>query len=66
MGSDSLLLPMQSSSGGQLGTGNEFDYWRPTVVDTLEDEEGRTLPASSWRALQVSCGLNHTAVVIDV
>ena len=66
MGSDSSLLPMQTSSGGQLGLGNEFDYWRPTVIDTLEDEEGRTLPASSWSALQVSCGMNHTAAVVAV
>ena len=66
MGSDSSLLPMQTSSGGQLGTGNEFDYWRPTVIDNLEDEDGRTLPASSSTALRVSCGLNHTAAIIDV
>ena len=66
MGSDSSLLPMQTSSGGQLGTGNEFDYWKPTVIDTIEDEEGRTLLASRWSALQVSCGFNHTAAIIDV
>ncbi|CAK0784231.1 hypothetical protein CVIRNUC_007435 [Coccomyxa viridis] len=66
VGSDSSLLPMQTSSGGQLGLGNEFDYWRPTVIDTLQDEEGRTLPASSWSALQVSCGMNHTAAIVAV
>ena len=51
MGSDSSLLPMQTSSGGQLGLGNEFDYWRPTVIDTLQDEEGRTLASLKLECL---------------
>ena len=46
-----LCYPWQTSSGGQLGLGNEFDYWRPTVIDTLEDEEGRTLPSLKLECL---------------
>jgi len=62
------------SSGGQLGLGNEFDYWAPTQVTDLQvSGGGETQPdlqqpevASSWKALQVSCGFNHTAAIIEV
>ncbi len=66
MGSDSAVFPQHTSSGGQLGLGNEFDYWKPTAVKELVDEEGRSLPALHWSALSVSCGLNHTAAIVKV
>ena len=65
------------SSGGQLGLGNEFDYWAPTQVtdlqtDGVEDQPGQPGQQAStdsvlkWKAVQVSCGFNHTAAVVDV
>lgn len=62
------------SSGGQLGLGNEFDYWAPTQVTDLQtggcedqaDQQAPTLSQISWRALQVSCGFNHTAAVVTL
>ena len=66
VGSDSAVFPQHTSSGGQLGLGNEFDYWKPTAVQDLTDEEGKRLPASSWGALHVSCGLNHTAAIVKL
>jgi alpha-tubulin suppressor-like RCC1 family protein len=41
------------SSGGQLGVGNEYDYWRPMRVPL---EDGVVVQ-------QVACGFNHTAAV---
>ena len=60
------------SSGGQLGLGNEFDYWAPTQVTDLQTGSGGDEPVQQepslskmrWRALQVSCGFNHTAAVV--
>ena len=66
MGSDSATFSQHTSSGGQLGLGNEFDYWKPTAVQHLIDEERKTLPESSWGAMSVSCGLNHTAAIIKL
>ncbi|CEF97508.1 Regulator of chromosome condensation, RCC1 [Ostreococcus tauri] len=40
------------SSGGQLGLGNDFDYWEPTEV---------WLPGD---AVGVSCGFNHTLALV--
>jgi len=62
------------SSGGQLGLGNEFDYWKPTQVTDLlmsgngtpESEPTAPILASSWKAMHVSCGFNHTAAVIEI
>lgn len=57
------------SSGGQLGLGNEFDYWAPTQVTDLRlSVDGRAQPdlASSWKAVQVSCGFNHTTAIIEL
>ena len=59
--------------GGQLGHGNDFDYWSPTAVEWLqlsETEMVRQEPegggALAWRVLQVACGLNHTAAVVEL
>lgn len=62
------------SSGGQLGLGSEFDYWAPTQVTDLQTGGGEdqpvqqapTVPQIRWRALQVSCGFNHTAAVVTL
>ncbi|XP_024948627.1 uncharacterized protein LOC102615671 isoform X7 [Citrus sinensis] len=42
------------SSGGQLGHGNDVDYIHPTIVNFGENV----------KALQVSCGFNHTALAV--
>lgn len=67
-------LETGQSSGGQLGLGNEFDYWAPTLVSDLQMSESGALQseaqepvlAARWKALEVSCGFNHTAAVIEV
>ncbi|XP_068643604.1 ultraviolet-B receptor UVR8 [Aristolochia californica] len=43
------------SSGGQLGQGNDVDYYEPTEVKLEENV----------RALQVSCGFNHTGAIFE-
>jgi alpha-tubulin suppressor-like RCC1 family protein len=60
--------------GGQLGLGSDFDYWRPTTVTHLATGPGGGggVPQFGagghqlWRALQVSCGMNHTAMIFEV
>ena len=70
MGSNTALFPSETSSGGQLGLGNDFDYWTPTAVQQLlygdealaaEDGEGQ-----GWRVQQVACGLNHSAAIAEL
>lgn len=62
---------------GQLGQGNDADYWQPMPVRRLETrpagevlaaaaEDARAGGAPTWKAVQVSCGLNHTAAVVEV
>ncbi|BBH02539.1 hypothetical protein Prudu_013143 [Prunus dulcis] len=43
------------SSGGQLGHGTDVDYIRPTKVTF----------GKNVKALQVSCGFNHTGTVLE-
>ncbi|XP_057972295.1 ultraviolet-B receptor UVR8 isoform X2 [Malania oleifera] len=43
------------SSGGQLGQGNDVDYYEPTVVNF----------GKNAKALQVSCGFNHTGAILE-
>lgn len=58
------------TAGGQLGLGDENDYWSPTKVSQLAD--GGSIHTNedhsriSWRALDLSCGLNHTAALVEV
>lgn len=50
-----------------MGLGNEFDFWIPTAVEKLlfgSDTLGWSL--GEWKVVQVSCGLNHTAAVVEV
>ncbi|CAI0403914.1 unnamed protein product [Linum tenue] len=42
------------SSGGQLGHGSDVDYINPTVVNFGENV----------RAVQISCGFNHTGAIL--
>ncbi|XP_021772646.1 ultraviolet-B receptor UVR8-like [Chenopodium quinoa] len=41
------------SSGGQLGHGTDVDYIQPTVIDV----------GSNVKAVEVSCGFNHTGAI---
>jgi hypothetical protein len=66
VGTDSALFPGHTSAGGQLGHGNEFDYWRPTCAEQLMVVEGDTKRVPAWRARAVSCGINHSAAVVEV
>ncbi|PON61809.1 Regulator of chromosome condensation [Trema orientale] len=43
------------SSGGQLGHGSDVDYIKPTMINIGKDV----------RALQVSCGFNHTGAILE-
>lgn len=54
------------SSGGQLGLDNEFDYWGPTQITDLQTGTELEGVQPVWNAVQVSCGFNHTAAVIEV
>lgn len=65
------------SAAGQLGHGNEFDYWDPVAVTHLATQPGNgggvaqfsgdgSESPQLWRVAQVSCGLNHTAAVFEV
>jgi len=50
--------------------GNDFDYWNPTAVRQLwVGEELRTNfdgKQGEWTVQQVSCGLNHTAAIVEI
>lgn len=65
MGTATPILGSQGSSGGQLGVGDENDRWEPAAVTQLHWDH-RILLQDSWRAVQVSCGMNHTAAVVQV
>ncbi|XP_023518662.1 ultraviolet-B receptor UVR8 isoform X1 [Cucurbita pepo subsp. pepo] len=43
------------SSGGQLGHGSDIDYVKPTMIDLGENV----------KAVQVSCGFNHTGAILE-
>ncbi|XP_075662423.1 ultraviolet-B receptor UVR8 isoform X1 [Castanea sativa] len=43
------------SSGGQLGHGSDVDYIKPTMI-TFE---------GNAKALQISCGFNHTGAILE-
>jgi hypothetical protein len=56
--------------GGQLGLGNDFDYWNPTAVRQLcvgvELQSNLEGESREWTVHQVSCGLNHTAAIVEL
>lgn len=67
---------MGGGAGGQLGLGSDFDYWAPAPVTHLATGPGGGggVPQFGggsdgdqlWRVLQVSCGGNHTAIIVEV
>lgn len=62
----------KSGTGGQLGHGNDFDYWSPHHVEWLalgetdmakqHHEDG----SLAWKVVQAACGMNHTAAIIEL
>lgn len=54
-GAMGTFLEDEHSSGGQLGLGDDVDYVEPTMVEFGE----------SVKALQISCGFNHTGAVLE-
>ncbi|KAM0052515.1 putative regulator of chromosome condensation 1/beta-lactamase-inhibitor protein II [Helianthus debilis subsp. tardiflorus] len=54
-GAMGTFFEAEHSSGGQLGLGDDVDYVEPTLVDFGE----------SVKALQISCGFNHTGAVLE-
>lgn len=72
-----LLLTFRKSSAGQLGLGNDFDFWQPTVVKQIcrgpdaeqpivqRSEDAELYDPPAWRVCQVSAGFNHTVAVIE-
>ena len=75
-GSMGTTTPMmkQHSSGGQLGLGNELDWWGPTRVQSIQDQQGAVAQQHAdteagkvlWLVKQVACGFNHTAAVLEL
>jgi len=60
----------RGASGGQLGLGNDFDYWKPSPVSELRIG-GQAVPQfngndARFAFLSVSCGFNHTAAVVEI
>jgi len=61
----------RGACGGQLGLGNDFDYWTPTAVSELHIR-GRALQQfvegydARFMFASVACGFNHTAAVVEV
>ncbi|KQJ88287.1 ultraviolet-B receptor UVR8 [Brachypodium distachyon] len=54
-GANGTFFEEGQSSGGQLGHGNDVDYFEPMMV-----ELGRNA-----RAVHVSCGFNHTGAIFE-
>lgn len=75
-GSGGLMGPNYDLGAGQLGLGEISDEHEPRQVqrlllsssrNTYRDLRQRVGPtAHPWRAVQVSCGRNHTAAVVEV
>ncbi|KAJ1697066.1 hypothetical protein LUZ63_005578 [Rhynchospora breviuscula] len=54
-GSNGTFFEDGHSSGGQLGHGNDVDYFKPTMVNL----------DANVKALCVSCGFNHTGAIFE-
>lgn len=74
-GSQGTAMSTESggSGGGQLGLGDDCDSWFPRTVDTIDVENALRIPQQQrqdgmllWKVLQVSCGLNHTAMIVEM
>lgn len=66
-----------STTGGQLGFDSEMDCWSPAIVPQIIGPGGAAIaheiPASEtddaryqWRTVQVSCGFNHSAAIVEM
>ena len=56
------------STGGQLGLGNDGDFWEPAMVGGIgAGTTGRSGGGDEKkpRAVDVSCGFNHTVVLVE-
>lgn len=51
------------STGGQLGLGNDGDFWEPALVGSLGPRSGSG--GGTRRAVDISCGFNHTVVLVE-
>ncbi|MCL7027791.1 hypothetical protein MKW94_030961 [Papaver nudicaule] len=58
-GSNGTFSVDGQSSGGQLGHGTDIDNFEPKVVSFNNNNENNV------KAVQVSCGFNHTGAVFD-
>ena len=65
-----LLLRLNPAIGGQLGLGDDNDYWKPTRVKHLANDyeihSNESPEGGNWRAIDISCGLNHTAAIVEI
>ena len=68
VGGESLLSGSYRSNGGQLGLGHDLDCWQPTPVTKLicSNADGQHIVVPHWRAVQASCGFNHSVAVIEL
>ncbi|GJP40486.1 hypothetical protein CLOM_g164 [Closterium sp. NIES-68] len=55
------------STGGQLGLGNEFEFFEPMWVSggAFDGNLGKFSEEAMLNVRQVSCGFNHTAAIIS-
>jgi alpha-tubulin suppressor-like RCC1 family protein len=67
-----MVAMERGGGGGQLGVGDQNDRWAPSVVERLADSEGgeierrRGSGGVKWRGVEVCCGLNHTALLVEM
>lgn len=67
-GSQGTALSFEDGgTGGQLGLGDDNDRWEPSAVEWLSSSTpSGTIPWDSWKAVQVSCGLQHTVALVSL
>ena len=59
------LVERRGSGGGQLGLGDDNDAWAPRVVEAIRmGGGGLEIPNEYWKAVDVSLGINHSAVTV--
>ena len=60
------LVERRGSGGGQLGLGDDNDAWAPRVVEAIRmGGGGLEIPNEYWKAVDVSLGINHSAVTVS-
>lgn len=55
-------------TGGQLGHGDDNDRWDPGLVEWVKSSADgpEVIPSQMWKAVKVSCGLQHTVALISI